>query len=135
MVGDLRTADELEDAMRRLSKIAEARSVILGNSATAERLARQARQARQARIGEETSTRASVARSALYLQLGDAFAQALGFGGMQNVPPKVADQMLNMARSMTPAELAAALAKLEGQSRNINMGLRVLVGATNAGIQ
>jgi hypothetical protein len=120
--------DELEDAMRRLSKIAESRGVILGNSATAER------QARQARIGEEASVRASAARSALNMQLGDAFAQALGFGGMKTVPPKVADQMLDMARSMTPSQLAETLAKLEGQSGNINMGLGVLTGAANAGI-
>jgi hypothetical protein len=125
MVLGAEKADELEVAMRKLSRIAEARGTILGNSAT------QGRQARQAAVAGPNAGGAM--RSALNLDFGNALMQAFDIGGTPMIPPKVADDMVDLALS-DPQGFAEALAQLERASRAANTGLGGIVGGANAAI-
>jgi len=125
MVLGAEKADELEVAMRKLSRIAEARGIILGNSAT------QGRQARQAAVAGPNA--GGALRSALNLDFGNALMQAFDIGGNPIIPPKVADDMVGVALS-DPQGFAEALAQLERASRNVNTGLGAAVGGANAAI-
>jgi hypothetical protein len=118
--------DDLEEAMRKISKIAETRGQVLGNSRTAER------QARQTRVGEEPSKAAAVLRSIANVQPGDALAQLFDAGAMGTIPEAVADDMLRVALSMSPEELASALAKLQAASKGWRTGVGATVGGASS---
>jgi len=125
MVLGAEKADELEVAMRKLSRIAEARGIILGNSAT------QGRQARQAAVAGPNA--GGALRSALNLDFGNALMQAFDIGGNPMIPPKVADDMVGLALS-DPQGFAEALSQLERASRTVNTSLGGVVGGANAAI-
>jgi hypothetical protein len=73
-----------------------------------------------------------VVRDLANLRLGDALVKGLGLEGDKLIPPKIADEMVALARAGTPEQIAAALRALEGRRQLASGLLAGGVGGANA---